>query len=165
LRRALGLGDGAHSAWGRALACVITFVAVVIGWVIFRADSLATAQTMLSGMAGFNGSALPDHWLAKWGALGAWLSAHGVTFNDTRGMVTAGLIYWLIALLLVVWLAPNTQQIMRRAKPVLDTLTDSDAHRGWHWRPAPWLAAPLAVLALAVVVNLHKKSEFLYFQF
>jgi hypothetical protein len=126
---------------------------------------LSTAQNILHGMAGLNGFALPDHWLAKWGALGAWLSAQGVMFSDTRGMVTAGLIYWIIALLLVVWLAPNTQQIMSRAKPVLDTLTDSGARHWWHWRPAPWLAAPLAVLALAVVVNLHKKSEFLYFQF
>jgi alginate O-acetyltransferase complex protein AlgI len=165
LRRALGLGAGAQSAWGRALACGVTFIAVVVGWVIFRADSLSTAQNILHGMAGFNGVALPDHWLAKWGAPGAWLSAHGVMFSDTRGLVTAGLIYWVVALLLVVWLAPNTQQIMNRAQPVLASFGDGGAHRGWHWQPAPWLAAPLAVLALVVVVNLHKKSEFLYFQF
>jgi hypothetical protein len=122
-------------------------------------------QIILRGMAGFSGFALPDHWLAKWGALGAWLSAQGVMFSDTRGLVTAGLIYWIAALLLVVWLAPNTQQIMSRAKPVLDVLGDGDMHRWWCWRPAPWLAAPLAVLALLVVINLHKKSEFLYFQF
>ena len=165
LYHALGFGAKQSSAWGRALARGITFVAVVVGWVVFRADSLSTAQTILHGMAGHNGFALPDHWLAKWGAAGAWLSAQGVMFSDTRGMVTTGLIYWIIALLMVVWLAPNTQQIMSRARPVLDTRGDDDAQRWWRWRAAPWLAAPLAVLALVVVVNLHKKSEFLYFQF
>jgi hypothetical protein len=31
--------------------------------------------------------------------------------------------------------------------------------------PRAWFAVPCAVLAVLVVVNLHKKSEFLYFQF
>ena len=170
LRSALGFSSRS-TAWGRALSCGLTFMAVVVGWVIFRADSLSTALVILHGMAGGHGFALPDHWLAKWGSLGMWLSAQGVMFNDTRGLVTAGLAYWIIALLLVVWLAPNTQQIMSRAKPVLGAFAENVEgagdymHHWWRWRPAPWLAAPLAVLALLVVVNLHKKSEFLYFQF
>jgi alginate O-acetyltransferase complex protein AlgI len=80
-------------------------------------------------------------------------------------LVTAGLLYWIGLLLLVVWCAPNTQQIMSRARPVLGAQPDSDKGRWWYWRPAPWIAVPCAALALAIVVNLHKKSEFLYFQF
>lgn len=167
LRRAFGFTAGS-SALGRALACCVTFLAVVAGWVIFRADSLSTAASIFRGMAGFNGFALPDHWLAKWGALGSWLATQGVMFSDARGLVTAGLVYWIVALLLVVWLAPNTQQIMRKANPVLQSFNeraDDQPRQGWCWRPAPWVAVPLAGLALLVVVNLHKKSEFLYFQF
>ncbi len=171
LRRALGFDAGRSAAWGRGFARGTTFMAVVVAWVIFRAESLSTAKAILMGMAGGHGFALPDHWLAKWGVLGKWLSAQGVMFSDARGLVTAGLVYWIIALLLVVWLAPNTQQIMSKAKPVLGAFADNAKiaggapRRWWCWRAAPWLAAPLAALALLVVVNLHKKSEFLYFQF
>ena len=148
----------------RWLARTLTFIAVVAGWVVFRADNMDAALLMLKGMAGLHGFTLPDHWLAKWGALGAWLSGMGVTFSDARGLVTAGLIYWIVILLALAWLAPNTQEIMNRARPVLDAQV-SDMQRWWMWQPAPWVAAPLAMLALLVVVNLHKKSEFLYFQF
>lgn len=164
LRHSLGYAPQA-TAWGRALGCGLTFIAVVVGWVIFRADSMSTAWLMLRGMAGVHGFALPDQWLAKWGDAGLWLSAHGVAFTDTRGLVSAGLTYWIVLLLLVVWFAPNTQQIMSRAQPVVGAFTASDARHWWCWRPVVWLAAPCAVLALVIVVNLHKKSEFLYFQF
>ena len=38
-----------------ALAWAITFVAVMIGWVFFRAPSLQRAEVILAGMAGLNG--------------------------------------------------------------------------------------------------------------
>jgi hypothetical protein len=54
---------------------------------------------------------------------------------------------------------------MRRARPALGVPADATANRWLCWRPAPWLAVPVAALAVLIVVNLHKKSEFLYFQF
>ena len=114
------LGLAWQSVWWRWCARMITFIAVVIGWVVFRADNLDAARVMLQGMAGLNGFALPDHWLPKWGALGATLAAHGVSFSDARGLVTAGLMYWIAILLAVCWCAPNTQEIMSRARPALE---------------------------------------------
>lgn len=165
LRVALRHDLSRTSTAGRALACLLTFAAVVVGWVIFRADSMSSAMVMLRGMAGLNGFALPDQWLAKWGALGVWLNAHGVAFTEARGLVSSGLINWIVILLVVVWWAPNSQQIMHRAQPALGVPQDDAVARRLTWRPAPWLAVPFAVLAIAVVVNLHRKSEFLYFQF
>lgn len=164
LRRRLGGDPRQSTAWGRRIACLLTFMAVVAGWVIFRAESLPAALHMLSGMAGLNGFTLPDVWLAKWGASGQWLLQQGVTFNDTRGMVRGGLINWIIILLAIVWLAPNSQQIMSRARPALGVPDDPYGGR-LLWRPAAWLAVPAAVLAVICVINLHKQSEFLYFQF
>ena len=164
LRVALGHDLRRSTAVGRSLSCAITFAAVVAGWVVFRADSMPTATVMLRGMAGLNGFALPDYWLARWGDVGNWLAVQGVAFSDTRGLVRSGLINWIIVLLAVVWFAPNTQQIMRRAQPALGIPPNDNA--GWLcWRPAAWLAVPFATLAVLIVVNLHKKSEFLYFQF
>lgn len=38
---------------------LLTFVAVVVAWVVFRADDLPTAGRVLAGMAGFNGATVP----------------------------------------------------------------------------------------------------------
>ena len=84
---------------------------------------------------------------------------------NSRGLVRAGLINWLVVLLVMVWFAPNTQQIMSRAQPALGVPANGDASRWLLWRPSPWLALPFAALAVLIAVNLHKKSEFLYFQF
>ncbi|WP_309246667.1 MBOAT family O-acyltransferase [Ramlibacter montanisoli] len=49
-RRRHGWGEGGRAA---ALAAgALTFLAVVVGWVFFRADSMASAVTMLQGMTG-----------------------------------------------------------------------------------------------------------------
>jgi hypothetical protein len=144
---------------------VITFAAVVVGWVIFRADSITTAMGMLRGMAGLNGFALPDQWLAKWGGLGEWLASGGVAFTDARGLVTTGLINWIVILLAIAWFAPNTQQIMARFNSALLIPRDMIAARKLGWRPTATFGLIVAALAFASIVNLHRQSEFLYFQF
>ncbi len=167
LRVSMGHDLTRSTRWGNALACIITFLAVVAGWVVFRADSMATATAMLKGMAGLNGFALPDHWLPKWGLLGQWLSGYGVAFTDSRGLVPAGLINWIVILLAVVWFAPNTQQIMARGFPLMALLLPPDMRpaRLLAWRPTVVFALIAACVALASIVNLHRQSEFLYFQF
>ena len=70
LRRGLGHDLGHSTASGRMLGCFVTFLAVVAGWVIFRADSIGAALAILKGMAGLNGFVVPDVWLVKWGAIG-----------------------------------------------------------------------------------------------
>ncbi len=165
LRRRLGHNRHQTTPWGRRVGCGITFVAVVAGWVVFRADTVPAALNMLSGMAGLNGFTLPDVWLAKWGGFGQWLAQNGATFNDTRGLVRTGLINWIVILLAMVWLAPNTQQIMNRYRPALGIPAETPYQGRLQWRPSAWLAVPVAVLTVICVVNLHKHSEFLYFQF
>ena len=55
LRRGWGHDLKHTTRWGRACGCVITFIAVVIGWVLFRSADLTAAVAMLKAMAGFNG--------------------------------------------------------------------------------------------------------------
>ena len=164
LRVRLGHDLKRSTWWGRACACLLTFIAVVIGWVLFRAADLVTAVAMLKAMAGVNGLVLPDFWLPKWGAVGQWLAAHGVRFGDTRDLVTGGLVNWIWILLLVVWFAPNTQQLLAAYRPALALFAEH--YRGrLAWRPTPAYAVLAATLALIAIFNLHKQSEFLYFQF
>jgi alginate O-acetyltransferase complex protein AlgI len=165
LRQRLGHDRARSSGMGRAVARLITFAAVAVAWVIFRAENLPAAATMLKAMAGWNGVTLPDFWLVKWGAAGAWAAAHGVTFLDSRGLVTTGLVYWIVILLAVVWLAPNTQQIMQRCRPALGVPSERPGSAWLIWRPTTLSALAVSALALIAIVNLHKQSEFLYFQF
>jgi len=164
VRARFGHDLGRSTRWGRACACLVTFIAVVIGWVLFRAADLTAAVAMLKAMTGMNGLVLPDFWLPKWGAAGQWLAAHGVRFGDTHDLVGGGVVNWIWILLLVVWLAPNTQQLLAAYRPALALY--AERYQGWlAWRPTPLYALLTAALALIAVFNLHKHSEFLYFQF
>lgn len=162
-RRRLGHNLHRSTPWGRRAGCLVTFIAVVIGWVLFRAPDIETAIAILRAMAGFNGLVLPESWLAKTGGLGATLAALGVDFGATPAMTRTGVLHWIWVLLLVVWLAPNTQQIMAAAKPALGVPEEGPSPI--RWRVAlPWAAVTLGLM-LAVIVNLGRHSEFLYFQF
>ena len=72
-----------------------------------------------------------------------------------------------IAILLALcWFAPNTQQLMARFEPALGVPRGSEPAPRWLiWRPAPFAALVAATAAFVVIVNLHQRSEFLYFQF
>ena len=150
---------------GTVAAIALTYVAWLVGLVFFRADSVPHALQMLAGMAGLNGFALPDHWLPKWGALGTWLNTQGLSFAYSRDLVSAGLINWIVILLAIVWFAPNTQQIMARFNPALLLPRDLTPARRLQWRPTVAFGVFIAVIGLISVVNLHRQSEFLYFQF
>lgn len=54
LERALG-SKSANTVWPRAIALPVTFIAVVLGWVVFRSISISSALDMYVGLFGFNG--------------------------------------------------------------------------------------------------------------
>lgn len=163
LRRRLGHNLHQSTPWGRRAGCLLTFVAVVVGWVLFRAPDMETAAAILRAMAGFNGLVLPEGWAARAGDAGAALAALGVQFGATPALPRTGVLHWIWILLLIVWLAPNTQQIMAAAKPALGVPKEAPSRIRWQIS-APWALLTLALL-LAVMVNLGRHSEFLYFQF
>ncbi|MCX8091298.1 MAG: MBOAT family protein [Verrucomicrobiae bacterium] len=148
LRRRWGHDLERSSLAGRALSGAVTFLAVVVAWVFFRAETLPAALAMLGAMTDL--SALGE-------VTPAGLSA------AARQIAVTG------ALLCVVWFFPNTQQIMARVGPALnfpESATGTAAvARWWQWRPtAGWALAAAAVFLIAVL-HLNKVTEFLYFQF
>jgi D-alanyl-lipoteichoic acid acyltransferase DltB (MBOAT superfamily) len=164
LRARLGHDLNRSSRLGRAAGCVITFLAVTAGWVVFRAESLESAGAILAAMAGANGFVVPDLWLARWGDFGSWLARNGVAFGATPALGSTSVVHWIWILLAIVWFAPNTQQIMAAARPALGIPPESAVAR-WQWRPTAFGAVAVAVMALAAIVHLDRHSEFLYFQF
>ena len=121
---------------------VLTFLAVVAGWVFFRAADPHSAMALLAGMCGMNGLA-------------------GSAAGPLEGLALA------TALLLVAWLAPNTQELTGYTAP-------SGAHTRFDpapqvaralWQPNLGWSLALGAVFGSALLSLSRVSEFLYFQF
>jgi alginate O-acetyltransferase complex protein AlgI len=112
--------DLTPSCTSRFLGITTTFLAVLVGWVFFRAQTLEDALSILRAMAGVNGATLPDAIALHAGGVATWLAKLGVVFTPAGGHDFLMNFVWVAALLPVVFLAPNTQQIMQRFQPALN---------------------------------------------
>ena len=145
------------------LALPLTFVAVVVAWVFFRAPTLDGAMVMLSAMAGEHGVALPVAIAYRAGGTAEFLAAAGVRFHPGGGADFLATWTWIALLAAVAFLLPNTQEVMRRYRPALNA--GVLMLRPWQWRPAPaWTLCSACLLTLGVL-SLPEVSAFLYFQF
>ena len=165
LRRALGQDpEQPLSGFAHVFSVIITFLVVTVAWVFFRSDNVESAIAIIKAMVGLNGFNLPGAWLAQWGAFGDWLITLGVGYSDGKTLVSTGAINWIWILLVVVWLAPNTQQIMKHYKPALKIPVDTPAIR-LAWQPTrPWLVIHFTI-AIWAITAISQLSPFLYFQF
>jgi len=169
LRRALGLAEVGRW-WSMALARLVTFLAVVVAWVFFRAPDLDGALAMLRAMAGLDGLSLPSS-LA--GVLGGWAGTFGLRFDGMMPTLLGRNYYpdmwgfvWIPGMLAVAWLAPNTQEIMGRFGPALLPAAVRARVDGWRlWTPSPRWALVAGGVMAAAILAIQRDSEFLYFQF
>jgi alginate O-acetyltransferase complex protein AlgI len=149
----------------RVPAAALTFLAVVVAWVFFRASDFAAATSLLHVMALGHGVSLP-RWLPAWSAieaLGLHLDGafHNVLFRPDRAMLTVG------AGLAAVWLLPNTQQFFSHLRPALSPADGPEQLRRCRlvWRPSWQWGCVLGLLFAADFVALGGESPFLYFRF
>ncbi|HAC64209.1 MAG TPA: membrane-bound O-acyltransferase family protein [Cyanothece sp. UBA12306] len=133
------------------LGWLITFLAVIAGWVLFRAKTWHDGLDLIKTMLGINGIVIPS---APGGKLSA-LTQFGFTtqtwaemiyWPEINGSKILSFIY-LIGLIFAVILLPNTQQITANMKFNL----------AW--------AIGLGLLAAYCILSVNRVSEFLYFQF
>jgi alginate O-acetyltransferase complex protein AlgI len=151
----------------RLLAGAITFAAVVIGWVIFRADHAPAAASMIGSMLGIHGIQLPLEWQARLGALAGALAALGISFSPQPLFSGIKGLYLLMLALAIVWLAPNTQEIVRWRPfdPATGNLGEPEGKRWLSWQPNAWWAAGVGTALAAGCLSLNHVTKFLYFQF
>jgi alginate O-acetyltransferase complex protein AlgI len=139
----------------RSIGQAVTFLAVVIAWVYFRADSLTAATAVLRGMAGYNNIIVPD-WIRL--ALGRKPNI-SLTFLPRRRDELE-----LLAGLLIAWCLPNTTQIMSRFRPGASLYEPPQPSR-LKWRMTPGFACIAAILLFASLALLGQPAEFIYFNF
>jgi hypothetical protein len=173
-RQILGRAGTESSRVGKLVAWLITFMAVVTGWVFFRATDFHSAIAILEGMAGMNGVAMPNAVIARLGDAGMWLKSAGVGVYLGGGADFFFTWLWIMALLAVVLMMPNTQQIMSSFEPALRVYQSDNKYQirfGEHlaaritWQPTAGWAVVIGLVAALGLLALTSISEFLYFQF
>ncbi len=163
---------GERQPLGRVGGWLLTMVAVVVAWVFFRAESFDGAWTLLTGMAGANGIALPNAVAVRLGPGWEVLQRLGIGSYLGGGSDFVSMWLWIAVLLPVALLCPNTQEIVARIRrvpephhsAVVEPVSDP-AGRRLAWRPTPAWAVASGVVAAVGVLSLTGVSEFLYFQF
>ena len=165
LRKAAGFPSGEASRWGHVAGMMVTFFAVVVAWVFFRASNLEAALAMVRAMLGLHGIRLLGDWYGffHWRLVQA-MDQVAIRFGALPTIEHhARLILWIIALWAVAWLAPNSQQVLAAYGPALEKVAYAGMLR---WQPNRiWLICIAAGLLWALTEIGGKVSEFLYFQF
>ncbi|MBE9225979.1 MBOAT family protein [Phormidium sp. LEGE 05292] len=129
----------------KSVGWTITFLAVVVSWVFFRARNATDAWQILQTMIGAKGVVIASNYESLFG----WLSPIGVKFSQSFPYLKGGgeSLIVLAALLVGVTVLPNTNQMLQLFKPNL-----------------LWVIS-LTTLAALCLLSLNRVSEFLYFQF
>jgi hypothetical protein len=130
--------------WKHAIKVLLTYLAVIAAVIFFRSPSTGAALELLGAMAGLGPTG--PHLLVTAGHL------------PTSTLLLLGLSY------LIIWGAPNTQQILIRFKPVIESVTPG--HPAWLvWQPRLLWALLLGLLGALALLATGGTTEFLYFQF
>lgn len=153
--------------WSYKGACVLlTFLAVMISWVYFRAPNFKVANSVLASMVGARGLTVSENVTNPETGPGRLLAAAGVRFvSDQTGVEHfAEGMRVVFGLLALAWFCPNSQQLLRRYDPIVEQNI-----RPAHWRiELNWWWGLFFGVLMFFVVRSHftaVPSPFLYFNF
>ena len=133
-------GHRFHARLPVPLSVLITFLAVVVSLVFFRATSILQADSVLASMLGLHGS------------------SQGTSLRYLYARTLECFIY-----LFMVWALPNTQEIFGQLED--DMIRRPGLFSRLMWRPSILWSCSLAILFCASLVMLSAGKSFLYFQF
>jgi alginate O-acetyltransferase complex protein AlgI len=157
---------------------MITFIAVIVAWIFFRAESFAGALIMVKGLVSYQEIILPNIVKSMLPALAKSLKSIGVQFDWIGGMNF--ILAWVTIILtaIIAILAPNSLQVMRNYNPTLlhneRTKELFDQFNGIYVLPGVRFSTlnmnrmSRALIAISLswgILSIPKVSEFLYFQF
>ena len=114
------------------LGQALTFIAIIFAWVVFRSENLLAASNIITHMIKVS----PDQF--------------------TQPIQNAPS---LLAGLLLIWLAPNSNEIFSKKRVPLPLNTN------FQWRPNLFSAVLFSLLSFTATLYLARAQEFLYFQF
>jgi alginate O-acetyltransferase complex protein AlgI len=125
----------------------VTFILVCIAWTFFRATSVESAFHLVEAMLGGSG------------------------IHDGADELLPSRLYRAVMVIgaLIIWFAPNTEQILGRLSTSIDTYshrTERSRQAWWQWRPTiAWGVFSVVALGIAAALSIESPERFLYFQF
>lgn len=151
------------SRLSQVAAQALTFLAVVISWVLFRSETLDGAKRILRGMSGLDGFILPESYATKL----RMLSRFGVEFGTIENFGGIQAVAVILGLLTAVFLLPNLYEFMKGEPVALDVYRhlENKPSPWWCWKPTILYAVLTGILFCIGVGFCSSRSEFLYFQF
>ena len=154
------------SARFSAAAQVLTFLCVVLGWVLFRSPDLETAGQFYRGMLGLSGFTIPASMIPEFARQP--LLTFGLGLNEPQAFAhlpgqSAGLLLWILGLGGMAWACPNSQTLLARYRPTLSLIPEP--HHALRFEPRPLTLILTVAAFLYGLTTLGAVSEFLYFQF
>lgn len=135
-------------------ARTITFLAVVLAWVFFRANNVHAALSQIFSMVGLR-------FLNKETASFSANSATSINLHNGAILI--------FILLFIIWALPNTCELFEPLFSPIKTYTKNSisTKKLFHlsWKPPRTWAIGLGMVSCWTILNLGHVSEFLYFQF
>ncbi len=166
LRKSFWGSETRRTVIGLISGRAVTFVAVVVAWVFFRAPDVRTALSIVGGMVGLNGASLPK-FLSPY----LWfLGSSGILFDGLMpncGLSVAVVVPTIAVLLIVTFIAPNTMELTAKYHPALEMGEPNRSlmSEGLKWKPSLVWAIVVGTVAAFSILGISRTSEFLYFQF
>ena len=139
----------------------LTFLAVMAGWVLFRAHNLTQARGIFAGLLGRHGLGLPFGMYGLVQRLGIRSHVTYAIWNGIENLSTV--IFILVIALALAFFAPNNNEVFRLAQRE-DRTRELLIEPRW-WKSSTAWAMASAVVAAAAILYLNNLSEFLYFRF
>jgi D-alanyl-lipoteichoic acid acyltransferase DltB (MBOAT superfamily) len=161
-----------QQAWQRAFGAarahwwppLLTFLAVMLAWIFFRAPDVATAWDITGALVGANGVSLPRGLASHAASLAQW-GLHPA-FDGIRWIELAGPgLPVLLGAMLLAFKAPNTQEIFFLYEPAIERIFQPAGRWAFSWRPTRRWSVGFAALFVACIFGMNRVTEFLYFQF
>ncbi len=174
-KKMLGHDQRRHHWFSKMLSCLFTYLAIVIGWVFFRADNLNTAWLILEGMVGKHGISLPSLIANQLIPLKLLLGNLGARFPEYGAQDFVLTYISLLILHVIVWFTPNTTQWLENYQPVIESKINHHLikinvinfwqHLRWQPNVLSGLIVGLLVFIVTKTIVISPASEFLYFNF
>ena len=128
---------------------LLTYSAVLVGQVFFRAGSVSDAVDLLKAMVGIREAGVsPSSML--------YYKYASIEFLSLVGLILTGFI--------IAWFTPNTQELLSEYDPAFAHERTGQASR-LKWTMSPWWALVIGALGAAAIASLSGPTEFLYFEF
>jgi alginate O-acetyltransferase complex protein AlgI len=171
IRSILRINTISTTTIGNVVSRIITFTAVLLSFVMFRAENIDCAMNIYAGMAGINAYSFPIQLQSVVSQLNAIFPSANIVAENLGSFGSNWGLVKLFILSIIVWLLPNTLEWMWQEKPArgLEVFNSKPLHsKSWcRWefsRANGFVVAVFAYLAL-IYMFVGVETEFLYFNF